>query len=133
MYYFAYGSNLNREQMSQRCQDAQPKFIATLPKHKLIFAGWSEKWSGGVASIKPCEGEKVIGAIYEIAEQCLESLNKCEGYPRTYSRPDITVFTGSDAPVEAITYVKVEQSNETQPSEEYLATIQQGYKDWGIA
>lgn len=132
MYYFAYGSNLSRKQMSQRCLDAQPKFVATLPNHKLIFAGWSKKWCGGVASIKPCEGEKVIGAIYEISKRCLRSLNKCEGYPTTYGRENVTVFTGSDAPVRAITYVKVEQSDETQPSGEYLATIQQGYKDWDI-
>jgi len=132
MYYFAYASNLSRKQMSQRCPDAQLKFVATLPNHKLIFAGWSKKWCGGVASIKPCEGEKVIGAIYEISERCLRSLDKCEGYPTTYGRENIIVFTGFDDPVEAITYVKVEQSDETQPSGEYLATIQQGYKDWDI-
>ena len=132
MYYFAYGSNLSRKQMSQRCPDAQPKFVATLPNHKLIFAGWSKKWCGGVASIKPCEGEKVIGAIYEISERCLESLDIYENCPTTYGQENVTVFTGSDVPVRAITYIKVEQSNETQPSGKYLLTIQQGYKDWGI-
>jgi len=35
-------------------------------------------------------------------------------------------------PVEAVTYIKREQSEETPPSQEYLTTIQQGYKDWGI-
>jgi len=34
--------------------------------------------------------------------------------------------------VEAITYIKREQSEKTQPSQEYLAVIRQGYKDWGI-
>ncbi|GAG35677.1 unnamed protein product [marine sediment metagenome] len=132
MYYFAYASNLSRKQMSHRCDDSQPKFVATLPNHKLIFAGRSKDWNGGVASIKPCKGEKVIGAIYEISEQCLRSLDIYENYPTTYGRENVTVFTGSDVPVRAITYVKVEQSNETQPSREYLLTIQQGYKDWGI-
>jgi len=108
MYYFAYASNLSRKQMSERCPDAQPKFVATQPNHKLIFAGRSRKWNGGVASIKACKGEKVIGAIYEISERCLSSLNKCEGYPTTYNRKNIVVFAELGDPVEAITYVKVE-------------------------
>lgn len=132
MYYFAYASNLSRKQMSERCPDAQPKFVATLPNHKLIFAGWSRKWRAGVASIKLCKGEKVIGAIYEISERCLSSLDKHEGYPTTYTRMNIIVFTDLGDPVEAVTYVKVEQSEETQPLQQYLAIIQQGYKDWGI-
>jgi len=73
-----------RRQMLECCPDAQPKFVATLPNHKLIFAGWSRKWRGGVASSKLCKGEKLIGAIYEISERCLRSLDKCEGYPTTY-------------------------------------------------
>ena len=132
MYYFAYASNLSRSQMLERCPDSQPKFVASLPNHKLIFAGWSRKWHGGVAGIKPYKGEKVIGAIYEISERCLRSLDKYEGYPTTYNRKNIIVFTEFGDPVEAITYVKVEQSVETQPSQEYLATIQQGYKDWEL-
>jgi gamma-glutamylcyclotransferase (GGCT)/AIG2-like uncharacterized protein YtfP len=110
-----------------------PKFIANLPNHKLIFAGWSRKWCGGVASIKPCRGEKVIGAVYEISEMCLKSLDKHEGYPTIYNRRKVMVFTEFGDPVGAIAYVKVEQSEQTQPSQEYLATIRKGYKDWGIA
>ena len=110
MYYFAYASNLNREQMRERCPDAQPQFIAKLPNHKLIFAGWSRKWCGGVASMKPCKGEKVIGAVYEISEMCLKSWDKHEGYPTIYNRRKVMVFTEFGDPVGAIAYVKVEQS-----------------------
>jgi gamma-glutamylcyclotransferase (GGCT)/AIG2-like uncharacterized protein YtfP len=81
MYYFAYGSNLSHKQMLKRCPDAKPKFKATLPDHKLIFAGRSRRWNGGVASIKPAKGEEVVGAIYEISEQCLSSLDIYEGCP----------------------------------------------------
>ena len=132
MYDFAYASNLSRKQMSECCPDAQPKFIATLPNYKLIFAGWSRKWHGGVASIKPFRGNRVIGAIYEISERDLRLLDKHEGYPTSYTRIDIVVFTEDGDPVKGITYIKVEQSEETKPSLEYLAIIQQGYKDWGI-
>ena len=132
MYYFAYGSNLSRKRMTECCPNAQPKFIATLPNYKLIFAGWSRKWRGGTASIKPFQGEKVIGAVYEISERDLRWLDKHEGYPTSYNRLNKRVITENGDRIEAITYIKVEQSEEIQPSREYLAIIQQGYKDWGI-
>jgi gamma-glutamylcyclotransferase (GGCT)/AIG2-like uncharacterized protein YtfP len=134
MYYFAYGSNLNRKQMLRRCPDAKPKFKATLPDHKLIFAGRSREWQdGGVASIKLSMGKKVTGALYEISEVCRKSLDRYEGYPNVYDRITVTVFAESDKPVEAMTYIMVRQSDETQPSEEYLDAIRDGYDDWGIA
>ncbi len=132
MNYFAYASNLNRSQMSERCPDCQPKFIATLPNHKLIFAGWSRKRHGATASIRPFQGEKVIGAVYEISDRCLRSLDKHEGYPTIYNRVNKMVITEDGERVEVITYIMREQSEETQPSLEYVAVIQQGYKDWGI-
>ena len=133
MYYFAYGSNLGRKQMSERCHDAKPRFVATLLNYKLIFAGWSRKWRGGVASIKPFRDGKVIGGVYEVSERDLRSLDKHEGYPTVYDRRNVVVITKDGEPVEAVTYIKREQSEETQPSPEYLEFLRQGYKDWRIA
>jgi cation transport regulator ChaC len=132
MYYFAYGSNLNRSQMLERCPDCQPRLTATLPNYKLVFAGWSRLWRGGTASIKPFRGEKVLGAIYEISDPDLRRLDKYEGYPDTYDRLKITVYRETGEPVEAITYIKLSQSEETKPSPEYLAVLQQGYRDWEL-
>ena len=78
MYYFAYGSNFSHEQMVRRCPDSKPGFIASLTNYNLIFAGWSRKWRGGVASIKRAGGEKVIGAVYEISERDLRLLDRME-------------------------------------------------------
>ena len=132
MYYFAYGSNLNRKQILERCPDSKPEFIATLPNYKLVFAGWSRQWRGGVASIRPFRGEKVLGAIYEISDRDLSRLDSYEGYPRNVNRLNVTVFNEDDEPIQAITYIKAGQSEETQPSPEYVSIIQGGYRDWGI-
>jgi gamma-glutamylcyclotransferase (GGCT)/AIG2-like uncharacterized protein YtfP len=132
VYYFAYGANLNRKQMLERCPDSKPKFMATLPNYKLIFAGWSRKWRGGVATIKRIKrfgGEKVLGGIYDVSEQCLRQLDR---YEEGYDRLKVTVFTEVDEPIEAITYIKSGQLDETQPSKEYLVLTQQGYRDWGL-
>ncbi len=132
MYYFAYGSNLNKKQMLERCPESKPIFIATLPNYKLVFVGWSRQWRGGVASIKPFRGEKVLGAIYEVSDKDWKRLDSYEGSPGNYSRFNITVFDEDGEPIKAITYVKSGQFEETPPSKEYLSIIQQGYRDWGM-
>ena len=129
MYYFAYGSDLSNKQMLKRCPDSKPKFVAILPNYKLVFAGWSRQWRGGVASVKPFRGERVRGAIYEVTEKCLRQLDRHEA---GYDRFKVTVFDEDNEPVEAITYIKAGQLDETPPAKEYLAVIQQGYRDWRL-
>lgn len=132
MYYFAYALNLNKKQMAKICPESQPKFTVTLPNYKLSFTGWSRQWHGGTVSIKRFSGEKVRGAIYDISEQCLRRLDRDEGYPGSSNRFDITVFDEDGQSFTALTYIKAIQAEETKPSKEYLAIIQQGYREWGI-
>ena len=132
MYYFAYGSNLNKKQMLERCPDSKSRFVATLRNYKLVFVGWSRQWRGGVASIKPFRGERVLGALYELSDRDLRRLDSYEGYPGSYNRLKVTVFDEDGESVEAITYIKSEQAEEIQPSKEYLSLVQQGYRDWDI-
>ena len=132
MYYFAFGSNLSKKQMQQRCPASKPRSAATLPNYKLVFVGWSRQWRGGVASIKRSRGDRVSGAIYEVSDGDLRRLDSYEGYPGNYNRLNVTVFDEDGDPVEAVTYIKIGQLDATQPSREYFAVIQQGYRDWGI-
>jgi len=132
MYYFAYGSNLSKKQMRERCPESKPRLIAILPNYKLVFTDWSRQWRGGVATIKRFSGEKVLGAIYEITESDLRQLDKKEGYPQSYGRINVIVFDDNNQPIEAMTYIKAGQLREAPPSKEYLTVIQQGYRDWGI-
>ena len=132
MYYFAYASNLSRKQMAERCPDSKPVFVATLPNYKLIFAGWSRQWRGGYATIMLSNGDKVLGALYEVSERDLKRLDSYEDCPRKYSRLKVTVFDEDGNQVETVTYVKSGRLEETQPSKEYLAIVQQGYRDWGL-
>jgi gamma-glutamylcyclotransferase len=132
MNYFAYGSNLSIKQMSARCPDSKQKVSAALPNYKLIFAGYSRSLNGGTASIKSFKGQRVNGAVYEITEKDLNKLDKYESYPSIYDRIKVTVWTDTGDPIEAVTYIKKEQSPETKPSREYLTLIMQGYRDWDI-
>ncbi len=117
--------------MAERAPDSKPRFIATLPNFKLTFTARPGR-QGGVASISPHRGEKVIGAVYEISERDLKRLDGYEGYPTVYDRRKVTVWTETNEPIEAITYIKMEQSQEAPPSSDYLDIIKQGYIDWQI-
>ena len=129
MYYFAYASNLNQKQMKERCPDSKPLFTSTLPNYKLVFVGWSRQWHGSKASIRLFNGERVLGAVYEVSEQCMKQLDKHEA---GYNRLKVTVYNEDGDPVEAIAYIHAGKLEETNPSIEYLSIIRQGYRDWAI-
>jgi len=132
MYYFAYASNMNRQQMSERCPDARAVAVATLPNFKLIFTGFSRQRKGAEATIRGSKGDKVIGAVYEISEAGLRKLDKWEEYPVNYRHLDVRVYTDGGDMYDAITFIKSRQEEEGKPSPAYLAVIQQGFRDWGI-
>ncbi len=132
MYYFAYGSNLDRKQMLERCPDSKPRFVATLPNYKLVFVGWSREWRGGVATLRAFRGEKVRGAVYEVSDRDLRRLDSYEGYPGSANRLNANVFNEDGEAIQAVTYIKTGKLEETQPSMEYLSVMRQGYRDWEI-
>jgi gamma-glutamylcyclotransferase (GGCT)/AIG2-like uncharacterized protein YtfP len=86
LLYFAYGSNLDREQMQRRCPGARLVGRAVLHGYRLAFAGWSQGWGGGVATVEPCPGSHVPGAIYEVTAEHVATLDRAEGVPFAYQR-----------------------------------------------
>lgn len=132
MQYFAYGSNLDKKQMKDLCPDCKPLYPATLPNYRLIFAGYSRAWKGGVATIRRVTGQKVHGGIYEITDRDLARLDKYEGHPATYNRIKVIVFDDDGKAVEAVTYMMIGSIEETLPSKEYAMVIEKGLREWGI-
>ena len=71
--YGAYGSNLNVAQMELRCPNAKRVGTMRLDDWRLVFRR--------VADIEPCEGESVELGLWQITEECLEALDRYEGFP----------------------------------------------------
>lgn len=130
MYYFTYGTDLSKNLMKERCPDSKPLFSARLPHYKLVFADWSRLHHGGTATIIGFSGGKVMGAVYEVSESCLNKLDKIE---TTCIRIKVKVYDEDGNQHEAFTYTKKGQPKEAAPSNEYLAVIRQGYRDWGLS
>lgn len=116
--YFAYGANLNRDSMRWRCPRARPLRAVYLRDWQLAFSTH--------ATIRPRTGAQVAGALWQITDQCEESLDRFEGYPTYYHKQYITI-DGE----EVMVYV-MNSSGPQAPSAGYLATIAEGYDDWGL-
>jgi hypothetical protein len=80
MLYFAYGSNLDTDQMRERCPGLQLVGVAMLRDHKLTFPLFSEGWGGGVVSVQLSHGKDVWGVLYELGEEDLRALDAQEGF-----------------------------------------------------
>ena len=86
--YFAYGSNINLEQMAVRCPAAQVVGPAVLDGYELLFRG--NRRGTGVATIEPLPGSQVHGLLWKLTPECERSLDVYEGYPRLYEKENIT-------------------------------------------
>lgn len=123
-YYFAYGSNMNLDQMEHRCPDAEVVGRAVLKDYRLAFRGGIN----GVASILPEPGKEVQGILWKITPKCEKSLDFYEGYPNLYGKKEIAVRTKTGEQTNVAVYIMNEpyQSQPALPSLFYLKGILDG-------
>jgi len=130
VYYFAYGSNMEHNQMlKERCVGA--KFIgpACLPGFWFVFDGFAARWRGAVANIVPSQEDGVWGGLFEITEDHLRSLDAYLGCPKNYTRSVFEVERpGIKDRVKAWTYLREPQAAGF-PSKGYLAAVLKGARD----
>lgn len=65
--YFAYGSNMNMEQIKTRCYSPEPIAVARLPDHQVGFFGYSKVWDGALETVVPAPGREVWGVVYQLS------------------------------------------------------------------
>ena len=129
--YFAYGSNINLDQMEYRCPNAQVVGPVVLEDYKLLFR--SNTRSAGVATIKPHKGRKVYGLLWKITPECEKSLDIYEGWPRLYDKQDVTVRDSSGQEFTVMAYVMTDLCKEPAiPSNHYYGGIEMGYRQNGL-
>lgn len=136
MYYFAYGSNMDPNQMEKRCPLSKSVSIAILPHYELHFPRRSKKRNCGVASIMQCNGKNVWGVIYDIPNKVdFNNLDKKEGFygegnpQNCYERKHRVFYLDGDKKnrIMADTYIALlVPNNPFLPSPEYLKTIING-------
>jgi cation transport regulator ChaC len=136
--YFAYGSNMWRKQMRERCPDHECLGVAVLKDHALCFPRSSPIRLCGVAGIEAKPGAEVWGVVYRLSARDLAVLDKREGYDparsaqeNRYNRQTIrVVMRGKE--LDCLTYVARPEPGTHVPSTDYMSAIIAGAEENGL-
>lgn len=120
--YIAYGSNINLEQMAQRCPNAEVIGTVMLENYELEFRR--------VATVVPKEGARVPILLWQIDEQDEQSLDRYEGFPNLYRKEEFKVEV-DDKVIKGMAYV-MNGGQISPPQSFYYFGILEGYKANGM-
>ena len=126
--YFAYGSNINLDQMERRCPNAEVAGPVTLNGYRLLFRGGYP--NNGVATIAPDPTKQVKGLLWRLTQECEQSLDHYEGFPHFYGKETVTVMdkAGNEYTVMAYIMTREFEREPSYPSISYYTGIAQGYE-----
>ena len=127
--YFAYGSNMDVQQMSYRCPNAEVVRSVRLENYRLAYRG------AGYATILPEQGSHVDGVLWSITTIDEIKLDRYEGFPRHYAKQRITVKAKDGTEIEAMVYVMQPpmRDHPKLPSQEYFDTVLRGKQQFGFS
>jgi gamma-glutamylcyclotransferase len=122
--YFAYGANVSPDRMRSRGVDFLCRVPAVLHDHRLKFNKRSGVTGVGYANLVKCGGGCVQGALYEISDDGLETLDH---YEPGYRRRSLMVCI-ADRDLRADVYVARRDtvSDGLTPSVQYLDDLLEG-------
>lgn len=139
MLYFAYGSNMDWDQMRDRCPSARFVGVAKLPGHKLGFSRRSKTRGCGVADAVADQGSNVWGVVYEVDDRDVGRLDAAEGYSpgrakNAYRREERHVLIdGKESnPLIAAVYFAIPEENPPRTNQAYKAQILKGGNHWHL-
>ena len=127
MFYVAYGSNMNLQQMEYRCPNSKVVGNGKLYGWKLVF--------NVHADIIKTENKNdfVPVVVWNIANKDWRMLDMYEGYPSYYVKETINVILDDGKEEDAIVYIMAKNRKGIYPpTTAYFNGIVKGYIDNGI-
>lgn len=130
-YYAAYGSNLDLAKMASRCPSAHAIAAGMLEDYQLEFHGSKNAY----LTICPRNGQHVPLGIFSVEETDERNLDVYEDFPALYYKKQISC-TATDLEshmaqtYNAFIYVMRDEQPVALPSNAYLDTVLQGYRDF---
>jgi gamma-glutamylcyclotransferase (GGCT)/AIG2-like uncharacterized protein YtfP len=132
MYYFAYGSNMNHEQLQQRCPGSRFIDTAYLNNARFRYDGHSKTWNNkAVANIISSDSEKVWGGLFEINENDMTQLDICEGFPERYGKKTMRVIDTKGEIHSAWVYFRIGEIR-GEPLTEYRKVVLKGAENCNL-
>lgn len=128
-YYIAYGSNLNKMQMSTRCPSAEA--IGTA-----VIDGWRLLYRRSYLTIEQKPGYHVPVGIWKVDEESEKALDRYEGFPRFYIKKEfnlnVKLADGTHKRLPCFAYIMNNGFPLELPSFYYRNVVAEGYRDFGL-
>ncbi len=122
--YFAYGSNMDPLQMSERCPGARPVGTALLSKHAFRIN------RRGVATVVSASSDAVHGVLWQLNDTHVATLDVCEGVAeREYEKHEVGVY--KDGMHSALIYIAMDTAF-GRPRVGYLERILRGAEHFAL-
>ena len=133
-YDIAYGSNLNTEQMRFRCLQAEIIGTSEIKDYELLFKG---SQTGYYLTIEKKKGGSVPVAVWATTAVDEAALDRYEGFPNFYYKAEMelpvkSIRTGKVQNRKCYVYIMHEDRQLGSPSEFYVCTCLDGYRDFGF-
>ncbi len=98
--YAAYGSNLDPDQMRERCPHSPAQGSGWLEGWRLTFGGEDLGWEGALATVVEDPGSRVFVMLYEVSPRDERTLDRWEGADNgLYRKIRVRVQTLEGAPL----------------------------------
>ena len=130
VWYFAYGSSLNVDQLRSRIGQWQLSKRALVRNYKLVFNVYSKKRNGYAANLQQSDNfeDTVPGAVYRLDPTQLKELEKYEGIPAV----DVGVELEDGNEIShAKVFIWKTAEKEHEPPKDYRRIIEQGLQQHG--
>lgn len=132
-YYFAYGSNLDPNQMKERVGKCDISERSYIEGYKLVFNVFSKNWNGWAANIKKTKvsSDIVYGVIYQITDEQLKILTS--KYEHKEPIPISVKLENGKEKTDVKAYVWPKEESSHEPPEAYRNKIVQGLSQHGYS
>ena len=130
-WYFAYASNMSREQLVQRAGPPGEERVARLENYELSFDKIS-RGGTGTANIVSAAGKVVYGVLYRLTEAQMKILDRFEGVPDHYRRSQVGVTDEKGNKVNAHAYLARKVRKGLKPDRLYLRRILRGAEEHAL-
>lgn len=91
--YAAYGTNIDPDQMLERCPASPSRGPGWLIGWRLTFGGEEHGWEGALATVVEDPGEQVFVMVYDVPPHDEEELDRWESPSGLYSKIRVRVQT----------------------------------------
>ena len=134
LWYFAYGSNLDRETFLKRRSMAPIAHkLCRLDGYRLCFDLPIGPGERGVANVQPDVDRHVWGVAFQLNDESCARLDRSEGVDfGAYRRHTVTVTDAAGAALQAFTYRSEHSDPARKPSERYIGLILRGAREHAL-